>query len=295
MSDKPESSDTQTRPANNNIIFAVIILLILICAAAFALLKPTDEASTASQVATPIKEQPIVELTPEQTAPATESAPIKAEMRSKPIEKQVTQPVVAAPEPEVEPLPSLDDSDSFVISGINEYLNDSTMKLILTDDVIRRGVVFIDNIATGKIAKNHTPVVKPQGKFSIIDGDILIIDPNSYERYTPYVKIFTGMSAAQVVRLYKEFEPLINTAYIEIGYNDGEFYQTLNDAIDLLLDTPDPDSELPLLRDSVNYQYAYSEWEQLPAAQKQLLRMGPENMKKVKAALRNIKKQLANK
>ena len=30
----------------------------------------------------------------------------------------------------------------------------------------------------------------------------------------------------------------------------------------------------------------------LPAAQKQLLRMGPENMKKVKAALRNIKAQL---
>ena len=49
---------------------------------------------------------------------------------------------------------------------------------------------------------------------------------------------------------------------------------------------------MPLVRNSVTYQYAYSEWENLPQAQKQLLRMGPENMKKVKAALRNIKAEL---
>ena len=166
------------------------------------------------------------------------------------------------------------------------------MSLLVTDDVIRRGVVFIDNLAQGKVAKKHNPVIKPQESFSVSEGDILTIDPNSYERYTPYVKVFTSMSAAQVVRLYEEYKPLINDAYTEIGYGDDEFKQTLNDAIDLLLDTPEPEGALPLLRDSVTYQYAFSEWEQLPAAQKQLLRMGPENMKKVKGALRNIKAQL---
>ncbi|TMP13402.1 DUF3014 domain-containing protein, partial [Pseudoalteromonas sp. S2893] len=60
----------------------------------------------------------------------------------------------------------------------------------------------------------------------------------------------------------------------------------------LLLDTPEPEGELPLLRDSVTYQYAFSEGEQLPAGQKQLLRMGTEIMKKVKAALRKIKAEL---
>jgi hypothetical protein len=94
--------------------------------------------------------------------------------------------------------------------------------------------------------------------------------------------------------MYEEYKPLINNAYSEIGYGDDEFNQTLTDAIDLLLDTPEPEGDLPLLRDSVTYQYAFSEWEQLPDAQKQLLRMGPENMKKVKAALRNIKAQLEN-
>jgi len=212
-----------------------------------------------------------------------------------PAELEVPAQRIVEPEPEVATLPALNDSDTMVVAKIDEYLSDSVMSLLVTDDVIRRGVVFIDNLAQGKVAKKHNPVVKPQESFSVTEGDILTIDPNSYERYTPYVKIFTSMSAAQVVRMFEEYQPLINDAYTEIGYGDDEFKQTLNDAIDLLLDTPEPEGALPLLRDSVTYQYAFSEWEQLPAAQKQLLRMGPDNMKKVKAALRNIKAQLESK
>ena len=212
-----------------------------------------------------------------------------------PAELEVPAQRIVEPEPEVATLPALNDSDTMVVAKIDEYLSDSVMSLLVTDDVIRRGVVFIDNLAQGKVAKKHNPVIKPQESFSVTEGDILTIDPNSYERYTPYVKIFTSMSAAQVVRMFEEYQPLINDAYTEIGYGDDEFKQTLNDAIDLLLDTPEPEGALPLLRDSVTYQYAFSEWEQLPAAQKQLLRMGPDNMKKVKAALRNIKAQLESK
>ncbi|WP_338365436.1 DUF3014 domain-containing protein [uncultured Pseudoalteromonas sp.] len=288
MSDKPEASDVQKRPPKNNFLFAVIILIILVCAAAFVLLSPTDEPQTRTEVEQPPKEQPVMELKPEND-PVVEAPSVKPE---KPAELNVPTQRAAEPEPVVEPLPTLDESDTVVVAKMDEYLSDSVMSLMVTDDVIRRGVVFIDNIARGKIAKKHTPVVKPEEDFSVNEGDILTIDPNSYERYTPYVKVFTSMSAAQAVRIYEQYKPLINNAYSEIGYGDDEFNQTLEDAIELLLDTPEPEGELPLLRDSVTYQYAFSEWEQLPAAQKQLLRMGPENMKKVKAALRKIKAEL---
>ena len=288
MSDKPEASDVQKRPPKNNFLFAVIILIILVCAAAFVLLSPTDEPETRTEVEQTPKEQPVMELKPEND-PVVDAPSVKPE---KPAELSVPAQRPAGPEPVVEPLPTLDESDTVVVAKMDEYLSDSVMSLMVTDDVIRRGVVFIDNIAKGKIAKKHTPVVKPEEEFSVNEGDILTIDPNSYERYTPYVKVFTSMSAAQAVRMYEQYKPLINNAYSEIGYGDDEFNQTLEDAIELLLDTPEPEGELPLLRDSVTYQYAFSEWEQLPAAQKQLLRMGPENMKKVKAALRKIKAEL---
>ncbi|MBB1346702.1 DUF3014 domain-containing protein [Pseudoalteromonas sp. SG45-2] len=290
MSDKPEASDVQKRPPNNNILFAVIILIVVACAAAFVLLTPSDEQETRTEVEPAVKEQPMMELKPEND-PVVDAPSV---MPEKPAELEVPVQSPSEPEPEVEPLPTLNESDAVVVAKMDEYLSDSVMSLMVTDDVIRRGVVFVDNLAKGKVAKKHTPVVQPEEKFSVNEGDILTINPNSYERYTPYVKIFTSMSAAQAVRMYEEYKPLINNAYSEIGYGDDEFNQTLTDAIDLLLDTPEPEGDLPLLRDSVTYQYAFSEWEQLPAAQKQLLRMGPENMKKVKAALRDIKAQLEN-
>ena len=290
MSDKPEASDVQKRPPNNNILFAVIILIVVACAAAFVLLTPSDEQATRTEVEPTVKEQPMMELKPEND-PVVDAPSVNPE---KPAELEVPAQSPSEPVQEVEPLPTLNESDAVVVAKMDEYLSDSVMSLMVTDDVIRRGVVYVDNLAKGKIAKKHMPVVQPEEKFSVNEGDILTINPNSYERYTPYVKIFTSMSAAQAVRMYEEYKPLINNAYSEIGYGDDEFNQTLTDAIDLLLDTPEPEGDLPLLRDSVTYQYAFSEWEQLPDAQKQLLRMGPENMKKVKAALRNIKAQLEN-
>jgi len=290
MSDSP---DVQKRSTNSNLLLAIITLIVVACVVAFVLLKPSDEPVARIEATEPVKERPIMELKPLNEPDVIE--PEEPPVVEKPAELEVPAQRIVEPEPEVATLPALNDSDTMVVAKIDEYLSDSVMSLLVTDDVIRRGVVFIDNLAQGKVAKKHNPVIKPQESFSVTEGDILTIDPNSYERYTPYVKIFTSMSAAQVVRMFEEYQPLINDAYTEIGYGDDEFKQTLNDAIDLLLDTPEPEGALPLLRDSVTYQYAFSEWEQLPAAQKQLLRMGPDNMKKVKAALRNIKAQLESK
>lgn len=286
MSDQSPQPDVEKRPPNNNLLFALVILIVIACAAAFVLLSSDEEPQPVVEQA-PV-EQPIQEYQapePKETEPDPEVLP-EPEVVERPPSRD------AEPALEVEPLPSLNESDEVVVANIDEYLSDQVMGLLVTDDVIRRGVVFIDNLAKGKVAAKHSPVERPEESFSVIEGEILTIDPNSYERYTPYVKIFTSMSAAQIVRLYEEYKPLINDAYTEIGYQGDAFNQTLEEAIELLLDTPEPKGDMPLLRDSVTYQYAYSEWEGLPAAQKQLLRMGPENMKKIKAVLRNVQAEL---
>ena len=288
MSDQSPKPDVEKRPPNNNLLFAGIVLLVIIIAAAFVLLKPSEEPATTAHVEEPIKEQPMMELKP-QNDPVIGAPSVEPEKPTQ-LDKPAQRPAEA--EPEVEPLPTLDKSDPVVAENLHEYLGDTAMSLVVNDDVIRRGVVYIDNLAKGKVATKHSPVERPKESFSVIEGDILTIDPNSYERYTPYVKIFTSMSAAQIVRMYENYKPLINEAYTEIGYEGDAFNQTLEEAIDLLLDTPDPKGDMPLVHDSVTYQYAYSEWENLPAAQKQLLRMGPENMKKVKTVLRNVKAEL---
>ncbi|WP_404339292.1 DUF3014 domain-containing protein [Pseudoalteromonas mariniglutinosa] len=288
MSDQSSETEVQKRPPKNNLLFAIVVLLVIVFAAAFVLWQ-SDE----------VEQQPVVDTAP-QDIPMTayqepaEPEPEVIEPEVKPEAEKLEQPQARPAEPvaEVAPLPALNNSDAVVVSRLDELLSEQVMSLMITDDVIRRGVVYIDNLAKGKLAVNHAPVEQPKEAFKVIEGDILTIDPNSYERYTPYVKLFTSMSAAQVIRLYDEYKPLINDAYAEIGYDGDAFNQTLEEAIDLLLETPEPKGEMPLVKNSVTYQYAYAEWEQLPDAQKQLLRMGPENMNKVKAALRKIKAEL---
>ncbi|MCF2899214.1 DUF3014 domain-containing protein [Pseudoalteromonas sp. SSMSWG5] len=285
MSEHSSEPTVKSGSSNNNLIFAVVILIIIAGVAAFILLKPEEQpVQVVEDIVT--EEVPVVEYQNPEPEPET------SEPEPEPVVVETAPERTPEPVPEVEPLPTLNESDEVVVARMDELLSDQVMSLMVTDDLIRRGVVYVDNIAKGKVALSHAPVERPKESFKVIEGDILTIDPNSYERYTPYVKLFTSLSAAQVIRMYDEYKPLINEAYAEIGYEGDAFTGTLEEAIDVLLDTPEPKGEMPLVRNSVTYQYAYSEWENLPDAQKQLLRMGPENMKKVKAALRNIKAEL---
>lgn len=285
MSEHSSEPSVKSGSSNNNLIFAVVILIIIAGVAAFILLKPEEQpVQVVEDIVT--EEVPVVEYQNPEPEPET------SEPEPEPVVVETAPERTPEPVPEVEPLPTLNESDEVVVARMDELLSDQVMSLMVTDDLIRRGVVYVDNIAKGKVALSHAPVERPKESFKVIEGDILTIDPNSYERYTPYVKLFTSLSAAQVIRMYDEYKPLINEAYAEIGYEGDAFTGTLEEAIDVLLDTPEPKGEMPLVRNSVTYQYAYSEWENLPDAQKQLLRMGPENMKKVKAALRNIKAEL---
>jgi len=63
----------------------------------------------------------------------------------------------------------------------------------------------------------------------------------------------------------------------------------LRAAIKEVLDTPEPGSgQIELQRVSLVYQFADPKLEALPPLQKQLLRMGPENSRRVKAYLREL-------
>lgn len=292
MSEQPSS-----KPSNTQLLFAAVVVMALVVVAVFVLSNKSEQPSENEK----FKQDVVV--------PASD--PVKpvntAQSQPEPVIEAPTQPVepepVVAPEPEepvvqVQPpkpqLPSLDESDQEIKQNLQEYLTEQSLGLFVTDDMIRRTVVFVDNLAQGKVARKHAPVSAPVDKFMALESDIIITDPNSYERYTPYVDMISQMSNAQIVRLYKKFQPLMFEAYEEIGYEGDEFNYTLNQAINEILETPVPETSLPLIKDSVTYSYAYPEWEKLSAAQKQFLRMGPANMKRIKTKLAAVQKSLAN-
>jgi hypothetical protein len=64
--------------------------------------------------------------------------------------------------------------------------------------------------------------------------------------------------------------------------------------LDVILATPEIDDPIPLQHKSVMYTYADPELEKLPSVQKQLLRMGPENTRRIKAQAQLVRNGLLN-
>ncbi|SFC20456.1 DUF3014 domain-containing protein [Pseudoalteromonas denitrificans] len=288
MTEKMDQEDSKVTK-KRIYMFALVIMLIVIVIASIKLFSKLNTNESTAPVAVVIPKSEVI--VPEVTESQIDDI-VSPEVKEQPI--SVIEPVEtkALPIAVVKTLPQLNDSDLSIQTELTQYFAKQTLKLFVKDDMVRRFVVYVDNIGKGKIAKKHSPLIEPQSSFSVIDGDILTIAPQSYDRYTPYVELFTSMTPQQAVSFYKEYKPLFDEAYEEIGYQERDFDEAILDAIDMILTTPIVTGNVPLLTESVVYKYAYSEWEQLPPAQKQLLRMGARNVKKVKSALKGIKKYL---
>jgi hypothetical protein len=160
---------------------------------------------------------------------------------------------------------------------------------LATDGLIRNFTVVVANIAEGSTPAARLRALAPAGPFRVVEqGDELLIDPRSYERYDRLAEAVASVDPAGSARLYATLKPRIEEAYRDLGLPDGTFDRVLERAIVSLLATPVADSPHDLAPRGIVYGYADPGLESLTAAQKQLLRMGPRNARSVQQKLREI-------
>jgi hypothetical protein len=137
--------------------------------------------------------------------------------------------------------------------------------------------------------------VRPVGSWldTTGEGDNLVIGPKNAARYAAYVKVVKGLDAQRLAATYRQYYPLFQEAYRDLGYPKGYFNDRLIAAIDNLLATPEPTEPLRLVQVKVRYQFADPDMERRSAGQKLLLRMGSENARVVKAKLREFRQFVA--
>ncbi len=123
----------------------------------------------------------------------------------------------------------------------------------------------------------------PAGQFATAgQDDSLVVAPANAARYTPYVAAFDAIPADRAVAGYIHLYPLFQKAYVDLGYPNGYFNDRLVEVIDNLLATPDVQGPVKLVVPHVLYEYADPDLQSRSAGQKLLIRMGPDNAKKVK-------------
>jgi hypothetical protein len=205
--------------------------------------------------------------------------------------------VVAEPAPapaRTLPLPPLDESDPEIVGGLTEIFGpDAVMQHIVPERLVRNIVVSIDNASRQQMAVNQRPLQPTTGEFLTAgEEDSLVIAPENFARYEPFVALVSNLDAKTLVSFYRGLEPLFQQAYEELGHPDASFNERLNEIIEHLLQTPTPRGEIALVQPSVLYKYADERLERLSAGQKLLIRMGVDNATVVKGKLREIQAEL---
>jgi hypothetical protein len=192
---------------------------------------------------------------------------------------------------DVEPvdLPPLDESDPFVrqlVRGLTSHPRVAAW--LATDNLIRNFTVVVENISAGGTPSGHLRVLKPPGSFEAVEsGGTLFIHPRTFSRYDSIGDAVNSVNAAGAAKIYSTLKPRIEDAWREIG-RGASFDAALQQSIITLVTAPSPQGDVSLVESGGIYQFNDPRLERLTHAQKQLLRMGPRNVRIVQRKLREI-------
>ena len=207
-----------------------------------------------------------------------------------PAEKIVTEPAPAL-ESLAEPLPAIGDSDPVIIDAMAGIVGPEALdSYFVLEQIINRVVATIDSLPSAKVAPLVLPLKPVPGKFTVLEvEDEAAISPANEDRYAPYVALVSSLDTQQLAALYARYYPLIQEAYQSLGYPDAYFNDRLVVVIAHLLEPPEPQGLIGLVKPEAVYLYDDPELEALSAGQKTLIRMGNENAAVIKEKLRELR------
>jgi hypothetical protein len=200
----------------------------------------------------------------------------------------------AAPAEPSEDLPELEASDELVQRLAAELSSRPRLaEWLATDQLVRRFVGAVVRVAAGNTPLEPLDFVELEGRFRVREQDrdtaIAVVDPATFARYAPAVATFVSLDTEGSAELYRRLHPLFVDAYRELGFREPPFDETMALAVQNLLDVPVPEGPLEVVpAGGTAWAYRDARLEELLPAQKLLLRMGPENARRVQAKLREL-------
>ncbi len=191
-------------------------------------------------------------------------------------------------------LPTLENSDAMMREALAGMLGRMPFdEMVYPVLLIRRIVATVDNLPRETAPRRVMPFQPVPGAFvTASSGDDVSIGPANSARYAPYVRVTEMLESRALVRRYVASYPLFQQAYEELGFPNRHFNDRLVEAIDDLLAAPDVAIPVNVVQPKILYELADPDLESRSAGQKIMIRMGSENAAKVKAKLREIRREL---
>lgn len=251
--------------------------------------KPLPDHITTPEVSvqTPSDEEP------RETAPDIIGAP-----QEPVIAQETTQVAEVSEEPQ---LPStapagdlnLDTSDAAVDSYLAQSPAAQLGQWLVPEHKIRKFVRAVNALEEGKLVSQYRPTLPPETPFKAEPhGEQWRLSEANFTRYEPYISALEQAGPEQLMALYQHYSPLLEQAYQELGVDKGSFEEVTRGALKQIINTPNVEGPVTLSTKSVVFHYQDQELEQLPELHKLLIRMGPENRKRVQELAKKLLQQM---
>jgi hypothetical protein len=160
------------------------------------------------------------------------------------------------------------------------------LRWLSAEDLIRRFVSATSAIAEGQSPRVQLSFLAPTGGFRVVRrAGHTVMAPESHARFNGIANALASVDTRGVQRVYQELKPLLDAAHAELASPGRTFEQELAQAIGRLTSVAVPSGMIELTPKGALYSYADPQLEALGGAEKHLLRMGPENMRKVQTKL----------
>lgn len=262
----------ETRGGGSGFPLRTVLLIAVIVGVGGLLWKLQQEAPPVP--ATEIVEEAVV-------APVTLPPAADIPQRPEPISVVEAEEAVETPPP---PLPTLEDSDPLMREQLSAAGAGPELEEIdAQQNLIQLGSALVDGFSRGVVLYKLLPVKPPAEAFSVEQEDEQVfMAPASYRRYDEYAEAIATLDTAVLVNSFHQMRPLYEQAYGQLGLPPEDFDNAVIRLLDRVLETPELEQPIALTRKSVMYKYADPQLEQLTPMQKQLLRMGPENIRRIK-------------
>jgi hypothetical protein len=156
-------------------------------------------------------------------------------------------------------------------------------KLLRDQQPLEVSAALIDGLGRGVILRKFLPGNLHSEPFSVVtEDDGIFMNPTGYLRYDVFADAIAALDITALVNAFHLLRPFYEQAYGYLGLDPGDFDNAVIRTLDLVLATPEIGEPIAVKPKSVMYIYVSPALEGSPDVQKQLLRMGPDNIRRIK-------------
>lgn len=198
-------------------------------------------------------------------------------------------PQTETPEPEVPIDPNAIDA---VKEGLaEEGPEDALDQWLAVPGILQRIVAAVWKVSEGESPRKVLGFVDIEGFFKVDESDEeIVVSAESYARYDPAIDALVSVSPEKAAAVYTRLRPQLNARFQQVATKGERFHTVAKRAIDRILAVELPAEPIQLEAVGATFFYKDEKTEALDAADKHVIRLGPDNVAKLKTWLRSFAK-----